>query len=55
VIAAAREYGAHGVGIDINPERIAEAKENAKKAGRGKPGSLRRTIYSMLTFTRLPL
>jgi SAM-dependent methyltransferase len=33
VIAAAKEYRAHGVGIDINPERIAEAKENAKKAG----------------------
>jgi SAM-dependent methyltransferase len=33
VIAAAKEYGAHGVGIDINPERIQEAKENAKKAG----------------------
>jgi methylase of polypeptide subunit release factors len=33
VIAAAKEYGAHGVGVDINPVRIAEAKENAKKAG----------------------
>jgi hypothetical protein len=33
VIAAAKEYGAHGVGIDINPVRIAEAKENGKKAG----------------------
>jgi SAM-dependent methyltransferase len=33
VITAAKEYGAHGVGIDINPERIAEAKQNAKKAG----------------------
>ena len=33
VIAAAKEYGAHGVGIDINPERIAEAKENARTAG----------------------
>src|SRR5437588_3237541 len=33
VIAAAKKYGAHGVGIDINPVRIAEAKENAKKAG----------------------
>jgi ubiquinone/menaquinone biosynthesis C-methylase UbiE len=33
VIAAAREYGAHGVGIDINPERIQEAEANAKKAG----------------------
>lgn len=33
VIAAAKQYGARGVGIDINPERISEAKENAKKAG----------------------
>jgi precorrin-6B methylase 2 len=33
VIAAAKTYGAHGVGIDINPVRIAEAKANAKKAG----------------------
>jgi SAM-dependent methyltransferase len=33
VIAAARIYGAHGVGIDINPQRIQEAKENAKHAG----------------------
>jgi precorrin-6B methylase 2 len=33
VIAAAKTYGAHGVGIDIDPQRIKEAKENAKKAG----------------------
>jgi SAM-dependent methyltransferase len=33
VIAAAKLYGAHGVGIDIDPQRIKEAKENAKKAG----------------------
>jgi len=33
VIAAARTFGARGVGIDINPVRIAEANENAKKAG----------------------
>lgn len=33
VIAAAKEYGAHGVGIDIDPKRIQEAKENARKAG----------------------
>lgn len=33
VIAAATDYGAHGVGIDINPDRIREAKENARKAG----------------------
>jgi ribosomal protein L11 methylase PrmA len=33
VIAAAKTFGARGVGIDINPVRIGEAKENAKKAG----------------------
>ena len=33
VIAAAKTYGAHAIGIDIDPQRIREAKENAKKAG----------------------
>jgi SAM-dependent methyltransferase len=33
VIAAAKTYGARGVGIDINPERIKEANTNAKAAG----------------------
>jgi SAM-dependent methyltransferase len=33
VIAAAQEYGARGVGIDINPARIAEARANARDAG----------------------
>jgi SAM-dependent methyltransferase len=33
VIAAAKMFGARAVGIDINPVRIEEAKENAKKAG----------------------
>ncbi len=33
VITAAKTFGARGVGIDINPVRINEAKENARKAG----------------------
>jgi SAM-dependent methyltransferase len=33
VVTAAKLYGAHGVGIDIDPQRIREANENAKKAG----------------------
>jgi SAM-dependent methyltransferase len=33
VIAAAKNFGARGVGIDINPVRISEAKENARTAG----------------------
>jgi SAM-dependent methyltransferase len=32
VIAAAKDYGARGVGIDIDPERVQEARENARKA-----------------------
>jgi SAM-dependent methyltransferase len=32
VIAAARDFGAHGVGVDINPERVQEARENARSA-----------------------
>lgn len=33
VITAAETHGARGVGIDIDPERIKEANENAKEAG----------------------
>jgi ubiquinone/menaquinone biosynthesis C-methylase UbiE len=33
VVTAAKEHGARGVGIDLNPERIAEANENARQAG----------------------
>jgi SAM-dependent methyltransferase len=33
VITAAKKYGARGVGIDIDPQRIAEATANAKKEG----------------------
>lgn len=33
VIAAAKKYGARGVGVDIDPKRIEEAKANARRAG----------------------
>ncbi len=33
VIAAAKQYGARGVGVDIDPERIQEARANAKREG----------------------
>ncbi|HYF17400.1 MAG TPA: methyltransferase domain-containing protein [Ramlibacter sp.] len=33
VITAAQKYKARGTGIDLNPERIEEAKANAKTAG----------------------
>ena len=34
-ITAAQKYGATGVGIDINPQRIKEANENLAKSGVG--------------------
>jgi SAM-dependent methyltransferase len=33
VIAAARSYGARAVGVDIDPQRIEEARRNAHNAG----------------------
>ncbi len=33
VVMAAEKFGAHAVGVDIDPERIKEANENVKKAG----------------------
>ena len=33
VIAAARDFGARGVGIDIDPKLVTEGRENARKAG----------------------
>ena len=33
VITAAQRFGARGVGIDIDPQRIAEANANAERAG----------------------
>ncbi len=33
VIAAAKKYGARGVGIDLNPTRVEEAHNNARAAG----------------------
>ncbi len=33
VITAAKQFGATGIGVDINPERIKEATANARKEG----------------------
>ncbi|MGH9940511.1 MAG: SAM-dependent methyltransferase, partial [Blastocatellia bacterium] len=33
VITAAKKYGARGVGVDIDPQRIKESNENARIAG----------------------
>jgi tRNA G37 N-methylase Trm5 len=33
VITAAREFGTRGTGVDIDPERVRDANENARRAG----------------------
>ena len=33
VVTAAKKYGARGFGVDLNPERIRESNENARRAG----------------------
>ena len=33
VVTAAKQYGARGVGIDINPERVKESQDNVRQAG----------------------
>jgi hypothetical protein len=35
VITAAKKFGARGVGIDIDPDRISESRRNARSAGVG--------------------
>ena len=36
VITAAKRYGARGIGVDLDPARIKEARSNATKAGVGQ-------------------
>lgn len=45
VITAAQKYGARGVGVDLNPERIKEANENAQKAGVKRVQFIERNLF----------
>jgi SAM-dependent methyltransferase len=60
VITAARRYGARGVGIDLDPQRVREARDNAVKAGVDKRvqfvnGDLFKTDLSQATVVTLYL
>jgi len=60
VITAAKERGARGTGIDIDPQRINEARENAKQAGVSgkvnfKVGDLFKADFSEATVVTLYL
>ena len=46
VIMAAQKFGASGTGVDIDPERIKEAEDNAKQAGvTGRVRFLRMNLF----------
>ena len=60
VVTAAKERGARGTGIDLDPARIAEAKDNAKRAGVAdranfRVGDLFETDFSEATVVTLYL
>ena len=60
VISAARKYGARGVGIDLDPDRIREAHANARAAGvqdrvRFRQADLFRTDFSPASVVMLYL
>jgi SAM-dependent methyltransferase len=60
VVTAAKARGARGTGIDIDPVRIADATENAKKAGvsdraKFRVGDLFKTDFSTATVVTLYL
>jgi SAM-dependent methyltransferase len=60
VVTAAKARGARGTGIDLDPARIAEATENAKKAGvadraKFRVGDLFKTDFSSATVVTLYL
>ena len=40
VITAAKEFGTRGVGVDIDPDLIREARENARQGWRGRQGEV---------------
>jgi SAM-dependent methyltransferase len=60
IVTAAKARGARGTGIDIDPVRIAEATDNAKKAGvsdraKFRVGDLFKTDFSTATVVTLYL
>jgi len=43
VVTAAKTYGAHGIGFDVNPVRINEARENVRRNNVGNLVEIRQT------------
>jgi SAM-dependent methyltransferase len=51
VIMAAENFGAHGVGVDINPVRIQEAARMPSRTTLKTSSALKRATYSMPIYT----
>ena len=54
VIAAAKKHGARGVGIDIDPDRIKEARANARRPRSPTASTSARATSSRPTSARPP-
>jgi cyclopropane fatty-acyl-phospholipid synthase-like methyltransferase len=50
VIRAAQRFGARGVGVDLDPRRVEEAKANARKVGRKIEQLVRFEVGDVFTF-----
>lgn len=50
VITAAKDFGARGIGVDIDPKRIAESRENATKAAVSDRVQFRQTDLFTMNF-----
>jgi len=54
VITAAKKYGAHGMGFDIDPDRIKESVANAKIAGVEKLVAFKQQDVMTVDFSPAP-
>ena len=52
VVSAARDFGARGLGVDIDPQRITEAVANAKQAGVTDKATFRRANLFNTDFSK---
>lgn len=51
VVTAARDFGAHGVGVDIDPARVRDSKANVEKAAVGERVEIRQADLFEMEFS----
>lgn len=52
VVTAAKRFGAHGIGIDLNPARVRESRQNVRKSHVEKLVDIRRADIFTVDFER---